>query len=303
VKKTLLVTGANGMLGSAFCRFFLHKYDVISAHRDQTPLTPCSASASVDLTNYVAVAELIRTYVPDVLIHCAAVVDLEVCEDNPEYAFRHNVAGTLNVVNACKKETLIIFISSDQVYGHKEDKVEVAECLEPVNVYGASKLEAEEIVRNSHENHIIIRTNIFGWSVKSERESSAEWMVRRIRAGDPTTFFTDYFFSPIYTEDLADVINSMLNKCLTGTFNIGSSASCSKYEFAQKIQSIGGFSKNALNQGSICNSELKVPRATDLSLNVKKIKSAEIFLPCFEESIMRFLESEEKDEIRKIHSH
>jgi dTDP-4-dehydrorhamnose reductase len=124
-------------------------------------------------------------------------VDIDECEKWPNVAFEKNVLLTRNVVQACGEETKIVYISSDQVYGGIYPKNEEQRDLKSRNVYGATKLAGEkEAVLHSLKS-LVIRTNIFGVNLKTDRVSFSEWALYALKNSQPIHLFTDYIFSPI----------------------------------------------------------------------------------------------------------
>ena len=227
----IIITGANGMLGSSLCQLCHNKHKVHALHRDKECFTACSADYSLDLTDTSKVGDVFNQINPDLVIHCAGLVSLEKCEQKPDLAISANVLVTENIAKLCSAETKLVYISTDQVYGETADYSEANEALQPVNQYGKTKLLGEQKVQDLCSNHLIVRTNIFGWNVKPDRISSAEWIYNSLRNGQKITLFNDYTFSPIYTIYLGEIIMRLVDFDFTGVINVGSPTHCSKYDF------------------------------------------------------------------------
>ena len=121
--------------------------------------------------------------------------------------------------------------------------------LEPINQYGKTKLQGEQKVQELCTDYIIIRTNIFGRNVKLERISSAEWVYHSLKKGEEITLFTDYTFSPVYTEYLGEIIMQLVDIDFTGVINAGASTPCSKYDFGMQLAEEFGFDKSRIYKG------------------------------------------------------
>ena len=195
--KSMVITGANGMLGSNLVRLFKDKYRIVALHRDDRCLIDGPADHSVDITDRNRVDRIMGEIDPDIIIHCAGLANVDQCEEHPDLAFDVNVRGTENLLAIGSDRTIFIYLSTDAVYGEADDHSENNLDLTQINQYARTKYLGEEAVRNSCDNHLVLRTNMFGWNIKPGRLSSAEWMYHSLRRGEELRLFTDYLFSPI----------------------------------------------------------------------------------------------------------
>ena len=188
------------MFGSSLCNLYHNKHEVFAFHRDDKCYSNCSLDYSLDLRDFSKLFLIFRQIQPDLLVHCAGLTNLDICEKNPIYAKDLNVSICENIARACPNETKLVYISTDQVYGDAKDRSEKNKKLQPVNHYGKTKLEGELKIQQLCDEPLIVRTNIFGWNVKPGMISSAEWIYRSIKNKEEITLFSDYFFSSIYTD-------------------------------------------------------------------------------------------------------
>jgi dTDP-4-dehydrorhamnose reductase len=284
----IIITGANGMLGSALCQLYHNKHKVHAFHRDKECFTACSADYSLDLTDTSKVDDVFNQIYPDLVIHCASLISLERCEQNPDLAISANVSVTENIAKLCSAETKLVYISTDQVYGETADYSEANEALQPVNQYGKTKLLGEQKVQDLCSNHLIVRTNIFGWNVKPDRISSAEWIYNSLRNGQKITLFNDYTFSPIYTIYLGEIIMRLVDFDFTGVINVGSPTHCSKYDFGQQLAETFGFNQSLISKGSMKQHPFSAKRNPKLDLKVQKINDISLSPPDYRKSIDKF---------------
>jgi dTDP-4-dehydrorhamnose reductase len=274
MKPRILITGANGMLGSALCTFFQRKASVIALHRDSRALIEGIEGISVDITDSQAVSEVIAVSKPDIIIHCAALINLDQCEAESDLAHNVNVSGTMNLAVACGKNRLFVYISSDQVYGDSSDHTEQSDKLNPINEYGKTKYLGEKVVRDLCARHLIIRTNIFGWNIKPGRISSAEWIYSSLVHRQSITLFDDYIFSPLYTRCLGESIHELMSINAIGIFNIGPHEPCSKYKFGIALGEACALDTSLINSGSINSFRFRASRPVDLRLDTGKYEKA-----------------------------
>jgi dTDP-4-dehydrorhamnose reductase len=285
----VLITGANGMLGSSLCQLYHEFHEVHVIHRDQECFTPCSGDSSLDLTDSAKLQKLFNTIKPDLVIHCAGLASLDVCEKEPTLAYETNVTISEIIARICTNETKLVNISTDQVYGDALDRSEEGnEILQPLNQYGKTKLKSEERVRELCTNHINVRTNIFGWNAKPGRVSSAEWIYNSLKDGKEITLFTDYTFSPIYTKFLGEVIIRLVESEFVGVINVGAPEPCSKYEFGLILAEVFGLDASYIRKGLKNDHTFFAPRGHRLDLNVSKLSSYGITAPDYLESVRKF---------------
>jgi len=295
MKIKVLITGGNGMLGSSLCRLYEHMHDVYAFHRDGICYAPCLADFSLDLVNRGEMEKIFLRIKPDLVIHCAGLTDVDKCEKNPTLAYEANVTVTKHIARICGNDTKLVYISTDQVYGAAADHSESNTDLQPLNRYGKTKLQGEYTVREHSTAHIIIRTNIFGWNVKPGKTGSAEWMYRSLKKKQAITLFTDYVFSPLYTEYLGETIIQLAQMNFSGVVNAGSSAPCSKYEFGMQLSEVFGLDKSLITKGSVNEHVFEAARPDDLTLPAQKLVNLGITVPGYRTSIERFYKNRPRD--------
>lgn len=145
----ILVTGSTGFLGSRIVDYYSESYDICKpTHKE------------MDITREESVFRIFDEYKPDIVIHCAAVSDVGLCDREPEKSYKINVEGSINIAKASeRRRAKCIICSSDQVYfgssleePHKEEEI-----LVPFNVYGREKLKAEQECREVNSDCVLLR--------------------------------------------------------------------------------------------------------------------------------------------------
>ena len=284
----ILVTGSNGMLGSALCELYHKEHKVYALHRDSKCFAPSFADFSIGLKDFSKVTDVINQIKPDLIIHCASMTNLEKCEQDPDSAIKANVLVTENIAKICQFGTKLIYISTDQIYGDTDDYSESNQSPQPINQYGKTKLMGEQVVRELCPNHLIVRTNIFGWNVKPNRVSSAEWIYNSLSNEQEITLFSDYIFSPMYTIPLGEIMILLALKGISGTINVGSLNQCSKYHFGLLIADTFRFNKSLIKRGSIKDHPFFAKRISNIALDCSKLKGFSIPIFKWEDSVASF---------------
>ena len=190
---------------------------------------------------------------------------------------------------ACDKETKFIYISTDQVYGNLSNCSENIINPQPINEYGKTKLLGEKKVQEHCIEYMIIRTNIFGWNIKPASASFAEWIYNALKNEKKINLFTDYYFSPIYTKYLAEIIIKLVQINFFGLINIGSLEPCSKFKFAKELAYQFNLSDSSLLKGSLDDHSFIAQRNKNLTININKLLGLGFEVPTYEESIKYFV--------------
>jgi dTDP-4-dehydrorhamnose reductase len=226
----IIVTGANGQLGTDLCKV-LHNYDVI-------PLT----HADVEITDVGSIRSSFCTYRPDVIINTAAYVRVDDCEVNRDVAFQVNALGARNTaVVAQELGAKLVQISTDYVFGGGPDAQNTPfnefDIAIPINTYGKSKLAGENFVRHLCNKHFIVRpSGVFGTAGSSGKGGNfIETIIKIAKERPEIRVVNDQVFSPTYTKDLAEKIGWLITTEYYGVFHITNNDLCSWFQFAQEI--------------------------------------------------------------------
>jgi len=267
----VIVTGANGMLGSGIIKEFGGKYKFYSVDKD--PLEPILPNpVQVDLTDRKKLEQIFTEIKPDLVIHCAAITNVDFCEDNPELAHKVNVEATGNLAKLCKKSNAVmIYISTDYVFDGDKGNYTESDSPSPVGVYAKTKLQGEDEVITSGAKYIIARTSIYGWNML-KKACFVEWIINSNKEKKEVNIFTDQFSTPIFTINLAEILFELYENKNYGLFNIVGSEKISKYDFAMKIAEIFNLDKSLIKKTTIDKFPFKAKRPKDISLNIEKVK-------------------------------
>jgi len=289
----LLITGGSGLMGSNMARLVASQFSVYAAYCSHPVQIPGVRTMYLNIKDRQGTLFAINKIKPELIIHAAALANVDYCEQHPPEAWAINVEGTYNVALAANSvEAKLIYISTDSVFDGERGMYAETDTPHPINTYAKTKLEGEARVQNLAPDSLIIRTSFYGWSVRDER-SLAEQIVRDLRAGKSRQGFADIFFSPVYIDNLVEVLIEMYHINMAGIYNVAGSGRCSKYHFGKEIAAEFGLDGSLMQPGSITEADLIAPRPRDLSLDVSKV-SREITTPLqgVREGIKRFKEAE-----------
>ena len=234
--KKILITGAFGQLGTSLCKV-LSNESILAAGRViiSTKKYKC---IELDITNQRKVAEIIRNYKPDIIIHLAAMTDVDGCEKTPEIAFDVNVKATENLLTSFTGK--FIYISTDYVFDGEKGPYFEDDKVNPMSVYGKTKLYGENLVQQSDIDWVILRSNIiFSYSDRT-KASFVNWVVDSLKKRQMITVVNDQWNNPTWTNDLAKVISKIIEKDINGLYHYGGRDYLNRLEFAKMIASTFG---------------------------------------------------------------
>lgn len=226
---------------------------------------------------------------PDILIHTAALVNVDECEEDPAYAGKLNIDVTDSLAKLCDKYGIkMIYISTDAVFDGKDCSLYTEEdAVNPINVYGKTKLEGERIVLRYPKN-LVIRTNIYGINIR-DKQSFGEWICHSLTAGQTLRMFTDIDFSPILVNELAELIYEMCRKDLCGLYHACGTGCITKYEFGRKLKEIFGLETGSIVPVKCETAHLKAARSRHMGMSNRKLSEAlQVHISTPEESLKTF---------------
>ena len=290
----ILVTGASGLLGLNLCLHLADDHKILGTFHSRELFKPPFQTAYCDLNDGRAVEKLLRKAKPELLINCAAMANVDVCESQPEEAHRINAEMPGSLAARCKEMDIrFIHISTDAVFDGKMGDYSEEDAPNPLSVYARTKFDGERMVAIEYPDAIIARVNFYGFSLSGTR-SLAEFFLNNLKAGNSVNGFVDVMFCPLYVTDLVGTLLRMAEKELKGLYHVVSPESLSKYAFGVKIAEKFRFDKNLIQPRSVTESGLLAARSPKLTLNIDKLKAAKISTPgqteCLEHFYMHYLE-------------
>lgn len=288
----IIVTGASGLFGSKLVELATKRnhevYSCYSSHRINI-----GYPVKLNVLDRNSVLEVFSRVRPEVVVHAAALTDVDLCEKDKNLAFNINVEGTRNVVEACKKvNAYLVYISTDYVFsGDKGNYKEEDEC-NPINYYGYTKLEGEKIVKLSNLEYLIARTSvIYGSKPAAGKINFALWVLERLRSKKEVPALVDQFVSPTLNTNLAEMIIESIDKKLTGVYHMSGASRVSRYNFAVKIAEAFNLDGSLVKESNMNKMNWIAKRPRDSSLNVEKTISRLKNKPLnIDEAIRRFKE-------------
>ena len=292
LKPKLLITGGTGVLGGALTEELDCSYDCIPLAKNSTP----DNGAMVNLTDKNESNSILNKVYPDVIIHAAALTDVDSCEKNLKSAFQLNVQATRYIVDWILKQNKIIrlvYISTDSVYDDCESGCS-EEVVLPGNVYSLTKLWAEDLV-SKVDGSLILRTNFY---TAYGKRGIVDWLTKSINQNITLTLFTDIKFSPLYLNQLTNIILKCLSTNIGGVFNVGASGGgISKSEFIKLVVKYFSLNNVKYTYGQSSDANFMIAkRSHNMIMSIDKFeKEFKFSLPSIKDGICAMYKDCEKN--------
>jgi dTDP-4-dehydrorhamnose reductase len=276
----VLVTGAGGMLGTAFARLAGERSLAIKR----------LARADLDITEEGAVLRALAAFAKAggrLVVNAAAYTDVERAEDEPEAAYRVNQHGAALVAAGCRELGLaFLHVSTDFVFdGKKHGPYKEEDEPAPLSIYGVSKLAGERAVLSAHPDALVVRTAwVYGPGGANFPLKVLE-MARRMPA---LRVVVDEVGSPTYTLDLAPGLLALAAGGAQGLFHLTGSGSCSRFTLAGEVLRLAGMDRpvEPVNADSF---PTKAKRPRNSVLDCAKAAARGVTLPSWRDGLARFV--------------
>jgi dTDP-4-dehydrorhamnose reductase len=274
----ILIAGSKGMLAADLIKEFEGTCEIIG--RDIHDFDICDKDLVIDEINKEK---------PDCVINCAAYTHVDNCETDKDLAFSVNGEGVKNLALGCKEAgSLLCHVSTDFVFDGKKGLPYVeTDMVNPLSVYGMSKLEGEKNIQEILEDYLIVRTSwLFGRAGKNFVETISGLAKER----DVLEVVNDQTGSPTFTVDLSRAIKALIDVSARGVYHVSNSGICTWFDFACKICELtGGTSKiNPVSSDKYVRPAVR-PVYSVMDCSKFKIKTG-LIIQSWEDALMEYLD-------------
>jgi dTDP-4-dehydrorhamnose reductase len=300
----LLLTGVSGLLGINFAQEMMQEHEIIGVDRGKLVSAPFKILKQ-DLLDAGSVEKILDAAQPDWIVNCAALADLDACENNPDLAKRLNMDLPRQLARACKTRSIpLVHISTDAVFdGEKDGFYTEDDKPNPLSVYAKTKLDGEWAVLTENPQAIVARVNFYGWSLGGKR-SLAEFFHHNLTNNKSMSGFTDVVFCPMLVNDTTRLLVKVLKRGLSGLYHLVGTQAMSKYQFGVEIARKFSLRESDITPKSISFSGLLARRANNLWLSTQKLSTdlGEV-LPVFSTGLDEFYTQFQQGYPQKIRSY
>jgi len=281
IKEKVIFLIGKGFLGTKIVSVFKEKgIKIITAGLDE------KVDYSLDITDQQSLIYLFKNLNPDVVLLPAGITNVELCEAEQQKAFEVNVEGTRNVVDACRAfNSKLVFFSTDYVFDGKKGNYTEKDKVNPINFYGKTKVQGEEIVKDL-ENYLIARvSSLYGFNSKEDKKTFVCYAITQLKEKKEVVV-SNQINCPTLIDDVAEAIYLMLEKDFSGLFHLTGKEACTKKDFILKMCRAFNFDSSLVKE--VESLPLwKAERPFDSSLDTTKIQLHGIKMSSVEEGLLK----------------
>ncbi len=241
LRKKVLITGANGLLGQQLIKVFRDDYEVHALGLQPEPRLPEGNFQyhQSDIADRQQLRDLVQALVPNFIMNAAAFTDVDGSETQRELCWKINVAGVENLVYAAQKvHARLIHVSTDYVFDGKNGPYREDDRPNPLGFYARSKLAGENVLINSKANCAIARTMVLYGSGYEIRQNFVTWLIGQLRNGKSVRIVDDQFGNPTLASELARALRILAESGRNGIYHLSGSEVIDRYHFAVKIAEV-----------------------------------------------------------------
>jgi len=258
---TLIITGGSGFVGRNLAEVFSRRWSVVATRYR----SDARDSIELDVRDADAVISTFKRAAPDVVIHAAGNKNVRFCKEHPDEANKVNAFGTQNVARACRQlGARLIYLSTDLVFDGQRGQYREDEQPQPTSAYGISKFEGERLARAELPEVAVCRSG----GIYGKGSPLLRWLSDELNAGRTVDCFADVFNSPTYVENLAEMLETIIDRRLSGIFHTAGRERVSRFEFFQTYARIFGLNQESLKPVAASPLESELLLQPDSSLSV-----------------------------------
>ena len=224
-----LVTGSAGLVGRQVVKDLLESSDQIySSYHTTEP--EYGIPTPIDLVNPENIIKVIENIKPDVIIHLAAVTNVDLCETEKDLALKINAKATKIISKqAAKHRAFFVYVSTDYVFDGLRGMKKENDSTNPIDYYGRSKLEGENAVKDLASGWCIARTSTpFG--IHPQKKSFPLFVIENLKAKKEISVVTDQYTSPTYVPNLSKMIIEISTRQIVGAMHVAGATRILRYE-------------------------------------------------------------------------
>jgi dTDP-4-dehydrorhamnose reductase len=281
----LVVVGGTGLVGSHLVdEASLRGMEVLGTFHSRDPGD--DRFTRTDVVDEAQVRDVLGGFRPDGVILTAAISDVDECERNPDTAWSVNVEGTLAVSMVCSEIGCpLLMVSSDYVFnGLKGAPYQEGDVMDPLSIYGRTKVEGERIVLDASPANKVARISVvYGWRGRSERDNIVLKVLRRLRGGREVDLYEDQWNCPTYAPMCASMMIDLLFTEIetmasfhgpeARIFHVCGKECVTRHELGQMVAEVFGLDIALLRPISMDDVDILAPRPRRICLDVERVET------------------------------
>lgn len=270
----ILIIGSTGVLGSRlYSDTIKKKWNALGTFCSHE----CDGLFYLDVRYRRSIRKLLRLFEPEAVVLAGGITDVDLCEVKPKLARDINIKGTLNLVKEIKEYgSKLAYISTDYVFDGENGPYKETDRANPINTYGKTKLEAENIAMAGIKDCLVVRTSQL-YGVDYAMRNFAVKIIRSMRNNKKVYAADDFYSTPTYAGYLSEIIIRLLEKGASGVYNGSGSLFINRYDYVREITDVFNLDKNLIKLVKLKDLKLKAKRPSKGGLTIEKIKKEKIY--------------------------
>jgi dTDP-4-dehydrorhamnose reductase len=280
----ILITGITGLLGTALVKQENKGRDILGLYLGDYAMQDSKSIRYrvCDICDKDKLFGLVSEGEVEYIIHMAGLANVDVCEREQVLGRHSNVDGTNNICELAKlKNAKLVYVSSNAVFDGENPPYSEEDEPNPINRYGAMKLECEALVKERLNDFLIVRPIImYGLNNPNERSNFVLWVLDKMRQGEKINIVTDVYENPLLSNQCADIVWQLIDSGKTGTYHIAGNNIISRYEAALQIAKVFDMDASLINpvlSEFFTNLALRPKNTSYNTQKIKKELNVELF--------------------------
>lgn len=272
----MLVIGGSGLVGANLVLAARDDFEVYATFNEHRADFEGVEELKLDVRDYQQVSAVMAAVRPEVVVHTAAMMDVDQCQKDPVGARELNATGTHHVARAMKQSGLLVYVSTDYVFdGKKAAPYVETDATAPVNLYGVTKLEGEEEARTNAKEFLIVRpAEIWGTNPITGKPTFVQKVLGALRAGRSIELPSDLTQTPTYAPELARTIIALSQAGETGVYHTTGASAHTRYEMGLKVASTFDLPSELVVPVKMAAAGFRAPRPAHVPLSSARAAAA-----------------------------
>ncbi len=276
----VLLLGGSGQLGREIAKRWSDDSIVAPSHRE------------LDIGHWHQASSWIERTAASIVVNCAAFHNVDVCESEPEQAFRVNALAVDGWAKACEDAGIsFMTISTDYVFDGESNRPYVeGDCTAPISAYGASKRAGESLVLRRAMNAYVVRTcGVYGIFSSQSKGTFIDRVINQARAGETIRVVNDVIASPTYAGHLAEALRKLVDTQAFGLYHACNAGAVSWFDFASKALELAGI-QHPIEPISAARWKAAARRPAYSALANRQLEQLGIAMPAWDEGVLAYLQ-------------
>jgi len=270
----LLITGGSGFIGWNLAKCAAEFYDVFFTYRQHPVSIEGCQEYQVNLQNRSEIEDLLEEIQPEIVIHTAAIADVDICEKHRSLAYEINVATTSHLAKCAEElNCRFVYISTDLIFDGKAGNYTETDRPISINYYGETKLLGEKAVMSTMTDYLIVRMALVYGTGNGVNGCFTDWIRNGLEHEKPVSLYTDQYRTPLFVLDgvraLVELIEKPVKKEI---FHLAGKERLNRYDFGKKFAKVFGYNDQWLRRTKMQGIDSRAQRGSDCSLNTEKIQ-------------------------------